>query len=97
MEKLYNNIGQVGVAVSYGFGAGWSTWNEVSPLDKRYNELILEKRWKEALALAKEDGHYSGGLMTCKIEWLDEGTVFDIGEYDGSESLETLTSLRQTT
>ncbi len=89
MEKLYNEEGQVGVAVSYGYGAGWSTWSEVSPLDGRYNKLILAKEWEEALALAEEEGYYTGGLTDCVIEWIDVGTNFEISDYDGSESMMT--------
>lgn len=90
MEKLYNEQGQVAVAVSYGFGAGWSTWGDVSPLDKRYNELILKGDINKAVELAKEEGHYTGGLEDCKLEWLDVGTKFRIDEYDGYESLVVL-------
>ena len=97
IEKLYNEKDQVGVAVSYGYGAGWSTWNDVSALDKRYNELILNKKWDEAIELADKENHYIGGLTDCVIEWLDKGTVFDITEYDGSEGLEHHSTLMQTT
>lgn len=90
MEKLYDENGNVAVAVSYGYGAGWSTWNSVSPLDKRYNELILKEDWEKAKALAKKDGQFDGGLEDCCIEWLTPNTPFTIGDYDGSESLRTL-------
>lgn len=90
MEKLYNEQGQVAVAVSYRFGAGWSTWVDVSPLDKRYNELILKGDINKAVELAEEEEHFSGGLEDCKLEWLDVGTKFRINEYDGSESLVVL-------
>jgi len=87
MEKLYNKQGQVAVAISYDYGAGWSTWNDVSPLDKRYNELILAHRIEEAIELAESEGHYAGGLKNCEIEWLPKNAKFRISEYDGSESL----------
>jgi hypothetical protein len=94
MEKLYNEKGQVAVAVSYGFGAGWSTWNDVNPMDKRYNELILNEEWEKAEELAEKEGHYAGGLCKCEIEWVNEGVQFDITEYDGSESLMPYSDLR---
>ena len=33
------------------------------------------------------------GAKDLQIEWLDEGTVFEINEYDGSESIRTLGNL----
>ena len=90
MDKLYNDKGQVAVAVSYGYGAGWSTWADVSPLDKEFNELILAEDWDKAIELANAKEYYSGGLTDCKIVWLDPGTKFIIEEYDGSENLQTL-------
>lgn len=88
IEKLYNDKGQIAVAVSYGYGAGWSTWNDVDPRDKRYNELILAKKFNEAEELANKEKQYAGGLRQCAIEWVDEGEKFRIDEYDGCESLE---------
>lgn len=89
MEKLIKD-GKVAVAVSKGYGAGWSTWGSVDPMDKRFNELILEGKIEEAEALAKSLGYYSDGLRNCVIEWLDIGTRFEIKEYDGNESLRIL-------
>ena len=31
MEKIIRD-GKVAVAVSYGFGAGWSTWNDIKSI-----------------------------------------------------------------
>jgi len=88
MEKLYNNRGEVAVAVSGGYGAGWSTWNpDVNPMDKKYNQLILDGDIDKAIKLAKSEGHFTGGLEDCSIKWVDEGERFRIDEYDGSESL----------
>ena len=88
MEKIVRD-GKVAVAVSYGFGAGWSTWNSVDPMDARFNQLFLDGKIKEAWMLcnALELG-YAGGADDVVIEWLDEGTQFIITEYDGSEKLE---------
>lgn len=93
MEKLYNDKGQVAVAVSYDYGAGWSTWNTENKelcLDKTFNELILAKKFKQAEALAEELGYCGLGIEDCKIEWLDVGTKFYISEYDGFEELITV-------
>jgi len=86
MEKLYNSRGQVAVAISGGFGAGWSTWNaKVNPMDKRYNQLILDGNIDEAIKLGESEDYFTGGLRDCKIHWIDKGTKFRIDEYDGSE------------
>lgn len=91
MEKLYNENGQVAVAVSKNYGAGWSTWNKPELcLDKRYNELILNKKFKDAEELAKTEGYYPGGIKDCIIKWVDSGDYFRITEYDGFESFEIL-------
>jgi hypothetical protein len=31
---------------------------------------------------------YLGGVRDLKVEWIDEGTLFRIHEYDGYESVE---------
>ena len=88
MEKIVRN-GKVAVAVSYGFGAGWSTWNEVDPMDARFNQLFLDGKVDEAKALVDElELGYTGGADGVEIEWLPVGTEFIITEYDGSEGLE---------
>lgn len=93
MEKLYNNKGQVAVAISYGYGAGWSTWNDVDPMDKRYNEFFIKGDYASAMKLAKKENNYAGGLNGVEIIWLDKGTKFEIDEYDGSESLTLVSNL----
>ena len=35
---------------------------------------------------------YTGGSSTLKVEWVEKGTVFEIREYDGSESLNIIGS-----
>jgi len=87
MEKLYNEEGEVAVAVSPNFGAGFSTWTDINPMDKRYTELILHKKFDEAKELAKSEGQYTGGIDDCVIRWINKGEKFRIAEYDGSESI----------
>ena len=87
MEKLYNENGDVAVAVSYGYGAGFSTWTDINPMDKRYTELILNEKFDEAVELAETEGQYAGGIGGCEIKWVKKGTKFRITEYDGSESI----------
>ena len=90
MDKIVRD-GKVAVAVSYGFGAGWSTWNEVSPMDARFNQLFLDGKVGEVVRICdEEDLGYAGGAEDVEIEWVPVGTKFIIHEYDGSESLETI-------
>lgn len=90
MEKLIKD-GMVAVAVSYGYGAGWSTWNDISPLDGRFNQLFLDGKIKEIERICdEEDLGYAGGAADVRIEWIPVGTKFIISEYDGSESLDTI-------
>ena len=88
MEKIVRD-GKVAVAVSFGFGAGWSTWNSIDPMDARYNQLFLEGKWKEAAVLCEsEEGGYGGGAEDVEIVWLPVRTEFIINEYDGAETLQ---------
>ena len=90
IEKLTKH-GMVAVAVSSGYGAGWSTWNEVDPTDARFNRLFEEGKWKEAAALCESlELGYTGGAKQVSIKWVPEGTKFVIDEYDGSETLMTI-------
>ena len=90
MEKIVRD-GMVAVAVSGGYGAGWSTWNEVSPMDARFNQLFLDGKFEEAVELCnKLDLGYAGGVDSVYIEWVPVGTRFVINEYDGAESLQTI-------
>lgn len=84
---------KVGVLVSRGYGAGWSSWNrEVDPCNK---ELVaaFEQEWSDedkiALATKLYPEAYTGGLLDCVVEYVDKGTLYHIDEYDGYESLET--------
>lgn len=86
MEKIIKD-GKVAVAVSYGHGAGWSTWEDISPLDGKFNQLFIDGNFEDAKKLADELGLYVGGIRGIKIEWIDIGTYFRIDEYDGAESL----------
>lgn len=54
MDYYTNEQGEVGVLVSYGYGAGWSTWNEIAlAYDKRIVEYWLahkdDKEWLRAI------------------------------------------------
>jgi len=98
VEKVADN-GKVFVAVliSYGYGAGWSTWNghnEDLVFDSYIVNLILEDKFNytevEKYCEEKYPEAYLGGLSDLCVVWVLKGRKFRITEYDGSESVELL-------
>lgn len=98
MKKVIRD-GKVAVLYSPGFGAGWYSWNEDKRLlfHPKLVEMVEEGRRNEITTewMIKEIGIdiYTGGANQLKIEWLPEGTAFQIDEYDGAESIITLSEL----
>ena len=98
-EKRYNEQGQVGILISPGFGAGWSTWAsdnaEALLFDSRLIDYVLTQGPEGIEDYAKSLGYdeYMGGADDLVVEWLDPGTHFVIEEYDGSESIRTFDDL----
>jgi hypothetical protein len=45
-EKIEKD-GKVAVAVSPGFGAGWTTWNSLSPFEPKVIEMIEKGKQNE--------------------------------------------------
>lgn len=90
MEKVIRE-GKVGVLVSPGFGAGFSTWG--APIEAIFNPtligLVENEKWQEAIDFVAEtwEDVYTGGVQDLEVEWIPEGTKFQITEYDGSESI----------
>lgn len=90
MEKVVRN-GRVAVLYSPGFGAGWTTWG--APEEAMFHPDLVA--WVEGDkkgdlgAILKRLGwdFYAGGGDDLTIEWMPEGAVFRIDEYDGSESI----------
>ncbi len=96
MEKLWRD-GKVAVLYSPGFGAGWYTWNtdhEAIIFHPRIVELVeTNQRHKITKEFMEELGFphiYCGGAEDLVVEWLPKGTSFQINEYDGSESIQTI-------
>ena len=88
---------EVAVLISYGFGAGWSTWGyeskETLLFHKDLVQLVLDGKNEEAGKLAeKMTDAYAGGAEQLEVVWIPEGTQFWVHEYDGAESLRTMDS-----
>lgn len=83
---------EVGILVSYGYGAGWSTWN--TEVDPAQPDLVAaferEASEEEIMALANKiyPDAYTGGLMDCEVVRVARGTQYRITEYDGFEGIE---------
>ena len=60
MEKLYNENGDIAVIISYGYGAGFSTWTDINPMDKRYAEHVANWHSEDAIA------YFNQILLSCK-------------------------------
>lgn len=95
VEKYYNDNDELGVLISGGFGAGWSTWNDAEiAYDKRIVEYWLNEspssdemaNFVESLGYRKP---YMGGYDSLRIKYIPRGDMFCIHEYDGAESIET--------
>lgn len=102
MEKYVNEKGEIGVIISGGYGAGWSTWNsehsEFLLMDKTLVSMKMDKFTDDdVLAYLNKvlggEAPYLGGWRDAKVVFLKKGTVFNVNEYDGNETIETLDDL----
>ena len=92
MNKLSED-GKVAVLYSPGFGAGWYTWNYDTPeilFDPAIVKFVENKKWAEldTYVTLKYPEIFKGGMTDLEVEWIPEGTLFKVNEYDGSESIE---------
>ena len=92
MNKL-NEDGRVAVLYSPGFGAGWYTWNYEHPeilFDPAIVKFVEKEKWDELATYVelKYPEIYTGGMRELTVEWIPEGALFKVNEYDGSESIE---------
>ena len=92
--------GKVAVLYSPGFGAGWSTWN--SDPDEGLEHFLLfyptlvhmvENDQRDRIPAYVESVYpdscfYAGGADDLSIQWIPEGCLFKVSEYDGAESIE---------
>lgn len=92
MDKLSQD-GKVAVLYSPGFGAGWYTWNQECPeilFDPAIVKMVEKDQWDKlrTYVALKYPDIYAGGMDGLKVEWIPEGALFKVNEYDGSESIE---------
>jgi hypothetical protein len=92
IQKLSED-GKVAVLYSPGFGAGWYTWNTDTPeilFDPAIVRLVEKNQFDElaTYVVLKYPDIYTGGMKDLVVEWIPEGTLFKINDYDGSESIE---------
>lgn len=93
MIKKLSEDGMVAVLYSPGFGAGWYTWNYEYPeilFDPAIVKFVEKEKFDELATYVelKYPDIYKGGMQDLKVEWIPEGTLFKVNEYDGSESIE---------
>jgi hypothetical protein len=101
MTDRYIRDGQVAVLVSPGFGAGWSTWCEFNDrkavtFDPWIVDILLSDQYNRKEKIDRIYAHcavkypdmYMGGASDLTVEWIPQGTLFRIAEYDGSETIE---------
>jgi hypothetical protein len=92
IQKL-NEDGKVAVLYSPGFGAGWYTWNTDTPeilFDPAIVKFVEKKQFDKLATYVtlKYPDIYKGGMGDLQVEWIPEGTLFKVNDYDGSESIE---------
>jgi hypothetical protein len=94
MKKVVNDKGQVAVLISVGFGAGWSSWNREIPelvFDPDVVGMVLSDQRSKIGPFVESkypDVYVSTlGADQLTVVWVDQGTEFQIDEYDGSESI----------
>lgn len=104
MRRYYNERGMYGVIVSSGYGAGWSSWNNIPADNGRIIEYLFEnnlvkddiileitKKDENFINLFSQEGDfYFGGFSGSRIYWLDKYSNFKIIEKDGEEKLEVI-------
>lgn len=91
--------GMVAVLVSSSYGAGWYSWNsddEAILFDADIVKILIDcdndpssmdKKLIIDIAKDRYGDNYYGGVDGLRVEWVDEGCLFRIEEYDGAEEL----------
>lgn len=89
-------FGRVAVIYSPEHGAGWYSWHRIEELlfDPKLVDLIERDAGQEEIEQYCIEEYenanklaYWGAAGDLKIEWIPEGSIFRISEYDGAESI----------
>lgn len=80
-DRIIDN-GKVSVAISK---SGWSTLNGISPFNVEFNQLFIDKKFKEAEILANKLDIKFINMNDIKIVWIPISIEFLIHEYCGFE------------
>ena len=83
VERYINEDGKVGVLLSGGYGAGWSTW-----ADSKDREFFLFDRGLVALALDKEAAN---GPFDKTTQWLIEMNTEELEDYLKESGIDSFT------
>ena len=92
MDKVIRE-GLVAVLYSPQYGAGCYSWNTDHPeciFDPDIVKWVESGKSKEIPDIQKKygwDSFYYGGCEDLVIEWVKQGSKFEIDEYDGYESV----------
>ena len=96
MNKLIRD-GKVAVLYSPEYGGGWFSWNSEVPQciwEPELVEMVLNGAQPKDISLCAKklygENFYTEGVGTLEIVWLPEGTQFMIDEYDGFETVRTV-------
>lgn len=102
VEK-YIKEGMVAVAISPGYGSGWSSWehnNDLKDTMVFHPDIIkmilddmqsqIDNNWLVEHFGSEYEDVYCGGVKNLCIEWIPLGTQFRIDEYDGFERIREL-------
>lgn len=96
--ELRRNGEERAVAVSYGYGAGWSTWNDLSPLDPVANLIFLtmdddkdgdlfHSIYCFVTGIDSDEYLCTLGAKDVYIDWVGINRKFKVVEYDGAEMI----------
>lgn len=92
--------GRVAVIISPGFGAGFATWNR-----DYFEDLLFDKQLVLAIGSADKeafdkrieeiypDAYYH--FEELQVQWVPEGELFYVDEYDGFESIVHQSDMRR--
>jgi hypothetical protein len=99
MERVVKD-GKVAVCYSPGYGAGWSSWADdelkealmfhpaIVNMILEGKEDLIDEQWLVDNLGEEYENVYTGGLKNLTIEWIPQGSLVRINEYDGYESVE---------